>query len=352
MINQTNPIIEFRNYREKEEQDAIHSLFKENGFVFNSKVIKKISSSIEEIISVINPEKVYQSRNNICYMKISKSLHVIFCYFEIAGSNEAYGPSPTNSFSNDKTKHCDFEIFGSSFQEIRQFEKILYEKFSAKLSSYCKWFYRERGDISSTSIEIKNNSKKIEDCFYPYIKEGVDNFIDNYLASPEAILILYGPPGTGKTSFLRHLLSSRQLESSISFDESILKEDSIFVNFMQDDTDIFVIEDADNILHSREKDHNPFMSKFLNVSEGLIKMPKKKMIFTTNIVDKNMFDSAFIREGRCFSFINFRKLSREESKSVVQCLNTDIDLSKKDEWSLSELFTGKEKIETSYKFGF
>jgi ATP-dependent 26S proteasome regulatory subunit len=42
------------------------------------------------------------------------------------------------------------------------------------------------------------------------------------------------------------------------------------------------------------------MSRFLNISDGLIKLPNKKLVFTTNVTNFENIDSALLRPGRCF----------------------------------------------------
>ena len=61
------------------------------------------------------------------------------------------------------------------------------------------------------------------DEFYPWIKEGVESYLDRFMSSESSILLMIGPPGTGKTSLLRHLICSRNLTAMFSYDEALLE---------------------------------------------------------------------------------------------------------------------------------
>ena len=74
------------------------------------------------------------------------------------------------------------------------------------------------------------------------------------------------------------------MNAAVTYEEKLLSSDSIFVDFLTGDSqNVFVIEDADTILGSRSREGNKMIARFLNVSDGLIKFPNKKVIFTTNL---------------------------------------------------------------------
>lgn len=52
-------------------------------------------------------------------------------------------------------------------------------------------------DMNSVTIPLVK-PKGVVNQSYPFIKEGIDAFVDNYLNGPENVLLLIGPPGTGK----------------------------------------------------------------------------------------------------------------------------------------------------------
>lgn len=234
------------------------------------------------------------------------------------------------------------EMWGekSRLDELQPRIKSTFERHSY---AQVNWFYRGQHGIESRSIFVDNN-KMIKNEFYPWFKDGVDSFLTDYLASEAMVLLLYGPPGTGKTSFIKYLLTKHKLQASITYDDKILGEDHFFIDFLTDDAqDTLVIEDADVLLTDRERDHNSIMSKFLNVSDGIVKIPGKKMIFTTNITQLNTVDEALLRKGRCYAAIEFRRLNQQEAAIAANSAGIEnFNERRKDTWSLADLFNDED----------
>ena len=161
------------------------------------------------------------------------------------------------------------------------------------------WEFVVGGDRESKDIKIEK-AKPIYPELYPWIGD-VYNYYNQYLASDSSILVLLGETGTAKTSFIRSMIWHASLNTMFTYEEELLKSDSLFVDFMVDTkTNLLVIENADLFLTSREHDGNKIMSKFLNVSDGLADIGKKKIIFTANITEPSKIDNALLRPGRMF----------------------------------------------------
>lgn len=224
-------------------------------------------------------------------------------------------------------------------EDVNELADVIRNEFNDSTYARVSWYYMGAHGIDRRSIYIEH-TRVIKDEFYPWFKQGVDVFIDQYLASDSSVLMLYGPPGTGKTSFIKYLLTQKQLNAVLTYDEKILNDDSFFVDFLTDDEqDTLIIEDADLLLTSRERDQNTIMSKFLNVSDGLIKINSKKMIFTTNISQLNSVDEALLRKGRCFAAVEFRKLTSQEADTAATAAEQpNQDWHAKKAWSLAEVF--------------
>lgn len=202
------------------------------------------------------------------------------------------------------------------------------------------WFYRGSHGVESANLHIQNTGNVIRDEYYPWLTQGVDAFVQDYMRSDSSVLVLYGPPGTGKTSFLRHLLMSTGNNAMITYDDKVIQDDSFFVDYLTDDQhDVLIVEDADVLLCPREDGTNHIMSKFLNVSDGLIRVTNKKMVFTTNIAQLNKIDSALLRPGRCFAAVNFRELTSHEAERAAQAAGVpQQDWHSRATWSLAEIW--------------
>lgn len=206
-------------------------------------------------------------------------------------------------------------------------------------SSLVKWFVPSAHGMRSQTFCVKK-TWEMEPLCYPWVKN-LKEYYESFLKSTAQILIIYGPPGTGKTSFIRDMICETSSNVSISYDLKVLSSDETFVSYMLDKIyNVFVFEDADELLTSARSDYNKVISKILNISDGLIKVPQKKLIFTTNIPNLADLDSAIIREGRCFDVANFRKLTRTEAQELATKLGTQLAGSKS-EYTLAEVYAAR-----------
>lgn len=257
---------------------------------------------------------------------------------------------------NAKTNRFSFEAYGAP-AEIKGLITALNARFFDKSYTKINWFFKDSYGVEDRTVYV-DHDQKIYDACYPWFPHGIENFISSYLANSASVLLMYGPPGTGKTSFLKHLLCSRKLHGVVTYDEAVLNDDRFFIDFLTDEeSDIMIVEDADLLLTSRESDQNKIMSKFLNVSDGLVRMPNKKMVFTTNITSLSKVDQALLRRGRCFATVEFRRLSPREAAGAAEATGqASQNWMEKDSWSLAEVFnvnpeTVVEAVKPRFGFG-
>lgn len=253
--------------------------------------------------------------------------------------------------SRNNIREYEFEVLGSQAQ-VLELQGLLEDSLSDQKLVKISWYYRTNRGTDSASLHVTSLNQQVRDEFYPWLQPGVDDFIRSYFDSPASVLVLYGPPGTGKTSFLRHLLLTQGINAAVTYDDKVLNNDEFFVNYLTDDEhDALIVEDADVFLAPREDGENTMMSKFLNVSDGLIKILNKKMIFTTNITQLNKIDSALLRPGRCFEAVEFRELSPTEAQQAARAAGAcDRDWQTQARWSLAQIFNHDDGKESGRKF--
>lgn len=184
--------------------------------------------------------------------------------------------------------------------------------FSSHVGATINWVY----DKYMNSIEIPLNTARMPaDAMYPFVEKPLKEYYDSFYKSSANVLICIGEPGTGKTTFLRGMLASLNISAMLSYDASTFDSDQFFVNFMGSSSGAMIVEDADIMLTPRT-DGNSSMQRFLNAGDGLVTLPQRKLIFTTNLPNTKNIDPALVRSGRCFDVLRFRKLAPAEIASL------------------------------------
>jgi hypothetical protein len=204
-------------------------------------------------------------------------------------------------------------------------------------------------DMNTVSIPL-SKPRGISNSSYPFITQGVDKFVNDYLTSTENVLILIGPPGTGKSNFIQYVIAQSKRNAMVTFDPEIMKADDIFANFIESDAGSFIMEDADAFLSARVEG-NLSMHRFLNVSSGIVSMSNKKLIFSTNLNSSDDIDKALMRPGRCYDVVNFRPLTNAEAIAFLKehDLGVDLELITKSTYTLAELYNMSSRARTHTK---
>jgi hypothetical protein len=170
------------------------------------------------------------------------------------------------------------------------------ERFGDSRLATVEWWYQApHGGADSHNITMQP-PPPIHDSYYPWLDEPVANYFARYLGDSASVLFIMGEPGTGKTSLLRHFIYEHQLKAVITYEEKLLNSDEMFVHFLaMGDDAVMVIEDAEALVQARDEGGGGLMTRFLNVSDGLVHLARRKIIFTTNQNDFRGIDPALIR---------------------------------------------------------
>lgn len=227
----------------------------------------------------------------------------------------------------------DVKIFGDDYI-VNKLMNELKSKLIINDLSKIKWIYSDDGHW--IDINVMPERMPVEE-FYPFLcDKPLVEYYQDFMASNANVLILIGPPGTAKTSFIRGLLQCTKSDAVVSYNQSVLEKDSVFANFLDGSERLFIMEDSDTYIQSRDSG-NTMMNKFLNIADGLISDKSKKIIFTTNLPSLKDVDTALLRKGRCHDVLTFRPLDLEEALKVAKKFNLTLDETKT-EFTIADIF--------------
>ena len=116
-----------------------------------------------------------------------------------------------------------------------------------------------------------------------------------------------------------------------------------------------MIEDAEDLIISRDNDHNSKLSFLLNLTDGILgECIGIQIIATFNTNLKNI-DKALLRKGRLTSIYEFKELEVKKTNALLNKLKHKIEVEKP--LSLAEIFNfeidnnHQPKIRTAVGFG-
>ncbi|HEX5152554.1 MAG TPA: AAA family ATPase [Parafilimonas sp.] len=134
------------------------------------------------------------------------------------------------------------------------------------------------------------------------------------------LILLHGLPGTGKSTYIRFLATS--INKKVIFMPPRLAgnlDTPDFSRFLVKNANtVFVIEDAEELLVSRESNKNSSISMLLNLTDGLLGESLGIQIIATFNTNLNKIDKALSRKGRLLALYEFKPLCVEKSNLLLE----------------------------------
>jgi len=226
-------------------------------------------------------------------------------------------------------------------------EKFLFlEKFKIKynkrdfVSVLMKDVY---GEYDFIPLDIKVPKFDVELNYGKKFVSIYEKTIDRLKNRNKGLYMFHGESGTGKSSFIKHLTTVVDKEFIFvptSFIEKFVSDPEIFSILIKRKRCVLILEDAEKILISRERQDNEYISAILNLSDGILSDMLEASIIITYNCDDTKIDKALKRKGRTMVDYKFDKLCIEDSKKLAKSLKINskkID-SIKEPMSLSEIY--------------
>jgi hypothetical protein len=243
------------------------------------------------------------------------------------------------SFIDDLLKECT-DVFKP--YEYREKTKIGFNLFMNNGGPYLH--FNEIPDKYLISIEDNYNDN---------FQEENKLIINSLKEGGTSLCLFHGDPGCGKTHYIRYLIAElcKEKKKVIYFPNEHIHflSDPSFLHFFKDHKkSIIVIEDAEEILTSRELTlSSRGISNLLNLTDGLMgDFLELKFVCTFNTaIDK--IDKALLRKGRITTNYKFEKLSVDKANNLLKKLGKDYTTD--EAMTLAEIYNLEQKDNSEKK---
>jgi hypothetical protein len=208
-------------------------------------------------------------------------------------------------------------------------------------------------DNNLTTKPLKINSQKINmDWHYNNNFKEINNKIISKLRinNSKGLFLFYGEPGTGKSTYIKYLIQKVRKEVIFLSPKMAANLDNIsFIEFLLENPNkILVIEDAEELIVSRDNKQNSQLSFLLNLTDGIISDNLGIQIIATFNTDLKNIDKALLRKGRLTVLYKFEKLEVEKANALAKHLKFDY-FETNTPMTLADIFNYNEKRNESVK---
>ena len=155
--------------------------------------------------------------------------------------------------------------------------------------------------------------------------------------------LLYGKPGTGKSTYIRYLCGLVKKEIVFLPGQMAQNLDNIAMTkyLMDNPNSILVIEDAEELIVSRDQQRNSNLAMILNITDGILGESLGIQIIATFNTGVQNIDPALKRKGRLKSAYEFKALTPEKANNLLREQHPNYTTGK--EMTLAEIYNISEE---------
>lgn len=193
--------------------------------------------------------------------------------------------------------------------------------------------------LITKDIKIKNPKLNLNLLYNDDFKVIHDSILENIKKKKsKGLYLFHGLPGTGKSTYIKQLI--HQQNKQVIFLSPKLAgnlDDLGLTDFLLDNQNcVLVIEDAEELILSRDNHHNSKLSFLLNLTDGLLGESLGIQIIATFNTDLKNIDKALLRKGRLTSIYEFKPLTINKTNVLLKDLGHTIEVN--ESLSLADIF--------------
>lgn len=219
---------------------------------------------------------------------------------------------------------------------VEQRANVIFEQFKdfiqkPKLTTDISLIVIERGEMVTKELYIKK----------PKINFNL-HYNNNFLAIHRIIIrqlnkqdnkglyLFHGLPGTGKSTYIKFLI--HQLKKKVIFLSPKMAGDLDNLNMtsflISNRNAVLVIEDAEELISSRDHIRNSNLSMLLNMTDGILGESLGIQIIATFNTELKNIDKALLRKGRLTSIYEFKNLALDRTNFLLKNLGHNVEVDK------------------------
>ena len=324
------------NYFIQPQYGSIDTIYHPHTYPRNLKVFFSYFGSIPNVISVkkIDFDKVKSLIEKNIFGKLSHTISrqdydVEIENFELSMFTFFLESGIMIHLENDDCSLYYIENNRQDSEEI--FKKLKNQKKFRVKTTEISLLLESRMGISTKGVHIKkpkiNFNTYYNEDFLDLHKQIVKNCNKDNV---KGLYLFHGNPGTGKSTYIKYLIY--QLRKKVIFISpkmaGQLDTASMTTFLLENCNSIIVIEDAEELIVSRDDSRNSNLSMLLNLTDGLLGDSLGIQIIATFNTELKNIDKALLRKGRLTSIYEFKNLALDRTNYLLKKLGHNVEVDK------------------------
>lgn len=201
-------------------------------------------------------------------------------------------------------------------------DNLVFEEVNTNVENFIFVSINDKGNFVKKKLPVKDveidfNTNYNDD----FPKDRIQEILER---KESGLLLLYGAAGTGKTSSIRYFIKENPNIKFYWLDSSMFRmiNSTSFMEFLLDcQNSVFILEDCESVLKSRDTDYNDLITPILNISDGILGDSlhlKFICTFNTNLLN---IDKALLRKGRLSLQYEYKPLSKDRVQAMFDKLD-------------------------------